>query len=194
LDGLVTKADAAAPTTLAADENEIDPTTGWTAEKEETASREPTVLIKDDLGTPMFRIERTASPIWTTAGRHVVVRGLTVCGGFSDLFRLDIRSAELTNLTDNDDGFVRDGVAHPDGVSVTFPRYVNGDDAARLLQNVDVSTGRGTPLIAISGAGTLTPIAWNATGSLLLFSFSRSGKSGLSCTDSPSVEQLNSTP
>lgn len=191
LDGRVLAIRTAQPTPAAYDVPVRAPTTAWTAERELGQSGVLNILIRSGDGTPVFRVGFAANPIWFKGGDFMAFGGGIVCGGYRDLFRLDVDTGMLTNLTERQKGFKWSELASPDSSSVTYSVVVNGDDTMRLLQNVDVMSARITTLIEISGAGTLTPIAWNPNGKLLLLTFYRFGKSRLSCTDPPRVERLS---
>lgn len=105
-------------------------------------------------------VESLANPSWFPDGRSIVFTGMTTAG-YSDLYRIDLESEQVTRLTDDRWGDLHPTVS-PDGGTVAFITE-RGSDQRSLeyvpmrLALLDVATGAVRVLDVFPGARHIAP-------------------------------------
>jgi hypothetical protein len=125
------------------------------------------------------------SPTWSPAGDRIAFSALSL-GGISDLYLLELRTGELTRVTD-DPYEDLDPAWLPDGASLVFSsdRATGGDEGARNLYQVNLATHRVRPLT--SGHWLDEAPRWDAEAGRIMFSSDRAGSFDIYSVDTLGV-------
>jgi hypothetical protein len=135
-------------------------------------SGEVAVEVSDADGMPVFRVTNAAAAAWPAAvGEKLALLG-DLCAGFH-VYLFDPGSGVLQRLGREDDQVI-EYVWRPDGAALAADLIPADGLAApyrRVLALFDAVDGSSRELISLQRDGELIPVAYNASGTRLLFAY-----------------------